>query len=166
MLRAIRAQKSCLASARRTTAMAGVLLLTMGSSSSTRAAVMARSWMPRAQGGVEKHRWYFSRHIPLLGKILGRPLPNPCCLMGHRVRHTATPHAPCGRRAPPAAPHPSLKKGFAGGLCEKQVFRENAYTCRVERATSSRPCRRLSSETWAGGPGRRVVRLSAARGSA
>ena len=73
------------------------------------------------RGGVEKHRWHFSRLIPLSGRILGRPLPNPCCLMGRRVRRTATPRQRVGgvhRRPPRTLPSKGCGREWATGSGE------------------------------------------------
>ena len=53
--------------------------------------------------------------------ILGRPLPNPCCLMGHRVRRTATPHQSVGdvhRRPPRTLPSKGRGREWATGTGE------------------------------------------------
>ena len=85
------------------------------------------SWSSQQpRGGVLKNTGVFfedcgSHTCAPSRAILGRPLPNPCCLIGHRVRHTATPPQRVGgvhRRPPRTLPSEGRGREWATGTGE------------------------------------------------
>ena len=111
-----------------------------------------RSALAGRRGGVLKNTGVFfedcgSHTCAPSRAILGRPLPNPCCLIGHRVRRKATPArrwATCAAGRP--APFPQKGVGASG---RPELVRSSS-----RRARDPKPRGRmnLALGRWVGAP--------------